>query len=145
VGQVIVRRLKKKDAAAIRKIDSAITKNPSQLDHERIVGEEIRKETDASFVAEVDGKVVGYMISYITYGNFGVDKCAWIAKLGVDPKYMGQGIGSKLAEKIFKFYKKKRITAVFTSVRWDSTDLLSFFKILGFDRSNFVNLSKSLV
>jgi ribosomal protein S18 acetylase RimI-like enzyme len=145
VGQVIVRRLKKKDASAISKINAAITKNPSQLDYERIVGEEIRKETDASFIAEVDGKVVGYMISYITYGNFGVDKCAWIAMLGVDPKFMGQGIGVKLAEKIFRFYKKKRITVIFTSVQWDSTDLLSFFKTLGFDRSNFVNLTKRLV
>jgi hypothetical protein len=29
-------------------------------------------------------------------------------------------------------------------VRWDSTDMLSFFKTLGFDRSNFINLRKVL-
>ncbi|PIP35560.1 MAG: GNAT family N-acetyltransferase, partial [Desulfobacterales bacterium CG23_combo_of_CG06-09_8_20_14_all_52_9] len=33
---------------------------------------------------------------------------------------------------------------VHTSVQWDSTDLLSFFKTLGFNRSNFINLSKTL-
>jgi len=33
---------------------------------------------------------------------------------------------------------------VFTLVRWDSADMLSFFKTLGFDRSNFINLRKTL-
>jgi ribosomal protein S18 acetylase RimI-like enzyme len=55
---------------------------------------------------------------------------------------MGRGIGASLAEEIFKFYRSKGIENVYTSVRWDSTDLLSFFKTLGFDRSNFINLRK---
>ena len=57
---------------------------------------------------------------------------------------MGQGIGRGLAKEIFKDYKEKGVTDVFTSVSWDSTDLLSFFKTLGFDRSNFINLRKTL-
>jgi ribosomal protein S18 acetylase RimI-like enzyme len=144
VGKIHIRRLKKKDAVGIKRISSAITQGPSPLDFKRIVAEQVQRETDASFVAEVDGKIVGYMISYITLGNFGVDQCAWIAMFGVDPKLMGQGIGMSLAEEIFAFYKEKGVTNVFTSVRWDSTDLLSFFKTLGFDRSNFVNLRKVL-
>lgn len=144
MASIIVRRLRKKDAAAIGKIDAAITKEASNLDYKRIVEEELKRETDASFVAEVDGDLVGYMISYITHGNFGLNSCAWIAMFGVDPKCMGQGIGKRLAEEIFKYYKKKKIKNVLTSVRWDSTDLLSFFKALGFDRSDCVNLQKTL-
>jgi ribosomal protein S18 acetylase RimI-like enzyme len=141
---MIIRRLRKKDAAAIGRIDSAITGESSHLDYKRIVEEELKREADASFVAEVNGEVVGYMISYITHGNFGLDSCAWIAMFGVDPRCMGQGIGKRLAEEIFKYFKKKKIRNVLTSVRWDSTDLLSFFKALGFDRSNCVNLEKTL-
>jgi ribosomal protein S18 acetylase RimI-like enzyme len=62
----------------------------------------------------------------------------------VDPKFMGQGIGKKLAEEIFRVYQEKGIQDIFTSVRWDSADLLSFFKTLGFDRSDFINLKKQL-
>jgi N-acetylglutamate synthase-like GNAT family acetyltransferase len=57
---------------------------------------------------------------------------------------MGQGIGKRLADEIFKFCKEKGVTNVFTSVSWDSTDILSFFKTLGFNRSDFINLRKSL-
>jgi ribosomal protein S18 acetylase RimI-like enzyme len=136
--------MKKTDAEAIGKIDAAITKAPSQLDFKQIVSEEIKRAVDTSYVAEIKGKVVGFMISYMTYGNFGADRCAWIAMFGVDPKWMGQGIGKRLAEEIFKVYKEKGVTEVFTSVRWDATDILSFFKTLGFERSNFINLWKKV-
>jgi predicted N-acetyltransferase YhbS len=144
VPKFIVRRLKKADADEIRRIDAAITKSPSNLDLERMIEEELKKANDASFVAETGGKVVGYMISYVTSGNFGTDRCAWIARFGVDPKFMGQRIGKSMAEEVFRFYKAKGIRRIYTSVKWDSTDLLSFFKTLGFDRSDFINLQKSL-
>jgi ribosomal protein S18 acetylase RimI-like enzyme len=73
-----------------------------------------------------------------------MNKSAWIATLGVDPNFMGMGIGASLAEEIFKYYKTQGIENVYTSVRWDSTDMLSFFKTLGFDRSKFINLRKML-
>jgi hypothetical protein len=47
-----------------------------------------------------------------------------------------------MAEELFKFYKDKGIHNIYTSVRWDSTDLLTFFKTLKFDRSDFINLRK---
>jgi ribosomal protein S18 acetylase RimI-like enzyme len=144
MADVVIRRMRKEDAEGISRIDSAITKSRGRLDFKRIVEEEVKRAVDASFVAEVNGKLVGYMISYVTSGNFGADKCAWVAMFGVDPKLMGQGIGQKLAEEIFKFHKSKGISDVFTSVRWDSTDILSFFKTLGFERSDFINLRKIL-
>ena len=64
--------------------------------------------------------------------------------MGVDPDFMGQGIGAEIARKIFEIYKAAGIEKVYTSVRWDSTDLLSFFKTLGFDRSEFINLKKAM-
>jgi predicted N-acetyltransferase YhbS len=144
VPKVAVRRMKIGDAEDVRKIDAAITLKPSEFDFERLMAEEVKRKDDASFVAVLDGKVVGYMVSYITSGNFGTDRCAWIARFGVEPKYMGERVGKSMARSVFKFYKAKGIQAVYTTVKWDSTDLLSFFKALGFDRSDFVNLRKSL-
>ncbi len=145
VGEkILIRRMKTADAEAVGKIDAAIDKRPTRLDFKQIVPEELKRREDASYVAEIKGKVVGFMISYITYGTFGADRCAWIARFGVNPKWMGQGIGKKLAEEILKVYKDKGVTEIFTSVRWDATDILSFFKTLGFERSNFINLWKKI-
>ncbi len=139
---IIIRKIELRDAKDIISIEAAITQSTSSIDFEQIIKEQVGKNESASFVAEMDGRVVGYMISYLLYGGFGLEKSAWIAVLGVAPKYMGQGIGKRLAEEIFSVYKKKGVKNIFTSVRWDSVDLLSFFKTLGFDRSHFINLQK---
>ncbi|MEE8481072.1 MAG: GNAT family N-acetyltransferase [Desulfobacterales bacterium] len=139
-----IRRLKIDDAYEISKIYSSITQKPVKTDFKRLIEVHAQKDEDACFVAELDNKIVGFMISYILTLGFGIEKSAWIATLGVNPKFMGQGIGAKLAEEILKFYKDEGITNVYTSVRWDSSDLLSFFKTLGFDRSDFINLRKIL-
>ncbi len=144
MNAVDIRRMKIEDADEIGVISMAITQKPAGVDFKRIVEEQLRHERNACFVAEIEGKVVGFMISYIQSGGFGLKESAWIVQLGVDPKYMGQGIGDRLAKEIFKYCQKAGIKDIYTSVRWDSTDLLSFFKTLGFDRSNFINLRKKL-
>jgi ribosomal protein S18 acetylase RimI-like enzyme len=139
---MVIRKLKKEDAREIVEIYGAITMKPVSDDFKRVVEDHAQRDDEACFVAEHDGKVTGFMISYILTAGFGMPKSAWIATLGVDPNFMGQGIGASLAEEIFKYYKNQGIENVYTSVRWDSTDMLSFFKTLGFDRSNFINLRK---
>jgi len=139
---ILIREIKMEDADAVSSIYSSIVKESEKIDFGRIIQEQIHSRGMASFVAEHRGKVVGFMITYTLSGGFGIDKSAWIAMVGVDLKYMGKGIGKSLADEVFKFYKDRGINNIYTSVRWDSTDLLSFFKTLRFDRSNFINLRK---
>lgn len=144
MDNVQIRKLQKKDAAEVSRIYAAITLQPVDPDFKRVVEEHAETEDEACFVAESEGKVVGFMISYILTAGFGMPKSAWIATLGVDPERMGQSIGATLAQEILNYYKARGVENVYTSVRWDSTDLLSFFKTLGFNRSNFINLRKVL-
>lgn len=137
-----IRRLMKADADRVCQIYAAITLKDIDPDFKRVVEAHSQRDDDACFVAEIDGKVVGFMISYIITAGFGMTKSAWIATVGVDPNCMGQGIGAGMAEELFQYYRNQGVENVYTSVRWDSTDLLSFFKTLGFDRSNFINLRK---
>ena len=140
----IIRSIKIEDADDIASIQASITKSPAKIDFRQVIEEQVQRDKGASFVAEVDNRIVGFMISYIVYGGFGLEKSAWIATLGVDPQFMGRGMGKRLAEEILGVCRDRGIKYVFTSVRWDSVDLLSFFKTLDFDRSNFINLRKEL-
>ena len=142
MNKVKIRRLQKEDAEEISRIYAAITMKAVDPDFKRVVEDHAQRDDGACFAALREDKVVGFMISYILTAGFGIAKSAWIATLGVDPNFMGQGIGESMAKEIFKYYSAQGIENVYTSVRWDSTDLLSFFKTLGFDRSNFINLRK---
>jgi ribosomal protein S18 acetylase RimI-like enzyme len=132
------------DADAITRIHAAITRSPVKIDYRRVIKEQRENALEASYVAEHQGRVIGYMISYVLFGGFGIESSAWIAMFGIDPKFMGEGVGKRLASEIFRFYRKKGIKHIYTSVRWDSSDLLSFFRTMGFDRSGFINLEKIL-
>jgi ribosomal protein S18 acetylase RimI-like enzyme len=139
-----IREMRPEDSGGIARIYTEITKKPVEADFDKLIHAHAVGKDSACFVAELDGKVIGFMISYILTLGIGIDKSGWIATLGVDPRHMGQGVGGRLAEESFKFYKAQGITRVYTSVRWDSTDLLSFFGKLNFERSDFINLTKTL-
>jgi len=139
------RKINVDDADDLKRINDTITKQTSDTDFRKVIEEkQYNNGNDTSFVAERDGKVIGYLISNILYSGFGLEKSAWIVTLGVDPNYMGTGIGKKLAEKVFSVYREKGIKHIYSSVIWDSIDLLSYFKSLGFERSDFINLKKEL-
>jgi len=144
--EVSIRRWKTDDVDEICEIFSLITNKGVDADFKRMVLERAQKVSleDGHFVAELHGKIVGFMISYILPFGFGAEDCAYIATMGVHPKYMDQGIGAGMTKEIFMFFKSRGIANVYTSVRWDSTDLLSFFKTMGFERSNYINLKQSL-
>ena len=139
-----IRPMRSEDSEEISRIYGEITKKLVEADFARLIQAHAQRKDSACFVAELDDRVVGFMISYILTLGFGIEKSAWIATMGVHPKYMGQGIGARLAEEIFKSYKAQGIKRVYTSVRWDSTDLLSFFRTLDFERSDFINLTKKI-
>ncbi len=139
-----IRKLKIADADSISRIHRAITKAEENADLRLLVEDQIVKTENVNFVAEYEGAVVGYMFSYMLHAGFGVNRSAWITMMEVDPGFMGQGIGRKLAEEIFKVYREQGVEDIYSSVRWDSTDLLSFFKTLGFERSDFINLKAEL-
>jgi len=142
LNNLLIRRVKIGDSEDIARIYASIVKRYEEIDFNRIIREQVRNTGMANLVAELMGKVVGFIISHTLSGGFGIDKSAWIAMVGVDPKFMGKGIGKNLAEEVFRFYRDQGIKNIYTSVRWDSTDLLSFFKTLKFDRSDFINLRK---
>ncbi len=144
VPEISIREMKIEDARAVADIEQLITKSTHKIDFKSLIEEQIHKKNGISYVATIENRVVGYMICYILQAGFGIERSAWIASLGVDPRYMGQGIGKRLANKVMETCKEKNLRYVFTSVRWDSVDLLSFFKTLGFDRSDFINLQKML-
>jgi N-acetylglutamate synthase-like GNAT family acetyltransferase len=144
VDEIIVREMDIKDVDEICEIYSGIIQKPVHPDFNDLIVRHAKRKKDICLVAERQNRVIGFMISYILTLGFGMEKSAWIATLGVKGEYMGQGVGRSLAKNIFKRYKKVGIENVYTSVRWDSPDLLSFFKTLGFDRSNFINLRKEI-
>lgn len=141
---VIVRELSAADTDDIIRIYKSITQRSDDIDIKEVIADRALRNTQACFVAEHQGQVVGFIVSYQMAGSFGIQQSAWIPTFGVDPDFMGHGIGRKLGEAVLSYYKARGIQSVYTSVRWYDADVLSFLRTLGFDRSEFINLQKRL-
>jgi N-acetylglutamate synthase-like GNAT family acetyltransferase len=139
-----IRPLTEKDFKDVAKIQEAILKRSVSGRLENRMREYIKKDPNSCLVAEVEGSVVGFVIGDVKDWGFGVEKSGWLEIIGIHPKYMGQGIGKKLGKKLLEHFKSKGIKNVYTVARWDSGDLLAFFKSIGFDRSDFINLERRL-
>ena len=132
------------DLASIIEIQETITQKPtSQLWRDQLT-EALGRGFSRCLTAEENGRVIGFIVSEIKAGVFGAERSVWLNHVGVSPKKMGCGVGRALGEALFKQLTEEGVERVYTAVRWDSGDMLSFFKSLGFDRSNFINLTRRL-
>jgi ribosomal protein S18 acetylase RimI-like enzyme len=138
--EFIIKPIELEHYDAIMEIHEAILKRFTKPQWKSPVKNRIGQKDFIGFVALHQGKVVGFILSEIKEGDFGQDKSGWLQIVGVDPKFMGLGIGKALGNHLLEHYRALGINDVYTTVRWDAVDMLSFFKSLGFGRSNFMNL-----
>ena len=100
----------------------------------------IKRSPRTCIVAEAEGSVMGFIVGDVKEWSYGVERTGWIEIVGVSPEHMGKGIGKALGEALLAYFSDEGIREVYTSVRWDSGDLIEFFKSIGFDKSGFINL-----
>jgi len=139
-----IRKIRAEDVSGIVAIQESILQKKVSKKWIHMAESHLKTQDALGFVAVKGGQVVGFIIGEIKGEGFGLEQSGWIQVVGVDPRQMGVGIGRILAEKLFSFFKKEGIRDIYTAVRWDAGDMLSFFKAIGFDRSPFINLRKHL-
>ena len=98
------------------------------------LGYYMRRDPEASVVAEIDGKVVGFMMGEVRSGEFGLEEpTGWIEVLGVDPAARGQAVGRRLAEMMLAHFGSRGATTVRTLVDESMIEIARFFTSLGFE------------
>lgn len=94
----------------------------------------IRRDPDASLVAESGGRVVGFMLGEVRSGEFGLEEpTGWIEVLGVDPEHRGGGVGRSLGEAMLDGFRAKGAHKVRTLVDEGMDGIAQFFTSLGFE------------
>jgi ribosomal protein S18 acetylase RimI-like enzyme len=95
----------------------------------------------SAFVAESDGKVVGFIIGGASKWEYGVpENIGWIDTIGVDPDYQKRGIAKALFKKMSDDLKANGVQTIYTLVTRRDWRLLKFFNRLGFQEGDMINL-----
>ncbi|MEW6266942.1 MAG: GNAT family N-acetyltransferase [Thermodesulfobacteriota bacterium] len=139
-----IRPIQADDLETVIRIQEAIIQRPVAENWLNLVKMQLAKPETVSLVAVRRGEVIGFFFGGVRHGDFGLEHSGWIEMFGVNPKAMGQGVGRALAEAAFKRFRELKVKDIYTAVRWDSGDLLAFFKNIGFSLSDFINLKTRL-
>ena len=132
--QIRIRPLNELDIARIVSIDERLTGVYRPEVWERRIMYYLRRDPEASQVAELGGKVVGFMLADIRGGEFGLEEPGgWIERFGVDPDFQGRSLGRKLFEAVVEHLKQQGAKTVRTLVEKNDSDLASFLRALGFN------------
>jgi len=137
--KIIIRRMVDEDMPKVEVIDRSLS-GP-----QRAISWQVAAEVEAvvyrpalSFVAEVDGVVVGFLLGDIRGAEYGKDIKGWIDMVGVHPKYQRLGIGRKLVETFCQVCERNKVD-VQVLLREDDEQLRRFFSMLNFNRGNMVS------
>ncbi len=136
-SQVSIRPLDELDISAIVSIDEKIAGSYRPEVWERRIGYYLRRDPETSVVAELDGRVVGFMLGEVRSGEFGLEEpTGWIEVLGVDPDIRGRAVGRRMAATLLEHFRERGARIVRTLVDEASEELSGFFGSLGFEPSS---------
>ena len=143
---VHVRNMEKGDLAAIVGIEERQTgvARPHYWEKRIEISEAIRPHW-ASLVAEIDNRVVGFVLGRAGELEFGLPgTVAWIEMIGVDPAHRRRGVAQALVEKFAESAEDHGIRTIFTLVTSNQTEMQHFFSRLGFVHGKMIHYQKEL-
>lgn len=139
----VMRVLKASDLEAIVAIDEKVSKQNRREYYARKIATitDPERSINTSIVAEINGKVVGFVMGDVYFGEFGIpETSATIDTLGVDPTIQNKGIASELLDQFMMNMKVAGVNKVYTLVNWDDFALEKFFSRHKFVPSKRINL-----
>jgi ribosomal-protein-alanine N-acetyltransferase len=92
---------------------------------------------EAFLIAEISGKLIGYIMCKTEYGfsNFkklGFVKKGHVVSVAVIDEHRGKGIGSELVNESLKGVKMRQCGEMYLEVRCSNTDAVRLYEKLGF-------------
>jgi len=106
------------------------------------VQSELSNEDDFYFLAEVEGKVAGYLRFMEDYANFSLMK-QWksleLKRIYVSKGYQGRGVAQQLMDHILKFAKENNYGVVWLGVWEHNLRAQKFYEKYGFINSGYTH------
>ncbi|MBN1276695.1 MAG: GNAT family N-acetyltransferase [Deltaproteobacteria bacterium] len=95
----------------------------------------------SSLVAEMDGRVIGFIIGNSSGWEYGIpETIGWIDTIGVDPDHQRTGVAHDLLSEMINNLKKVGCNTIYTLVNWRDWRLLRFYDDIGFEKGDMLNL-----
>ena len=138
------RPMEPEDITAVLEIDRKISGVRRAITYADLITGDLGGVLDLSFVAEVSGQVIGFILARHAYVGEPVIEVGLIQILGVDPDYWRQGIAVKLVDALLEHCQSRGLKTVRIMVNARDSQLQGFFQRMGFRRGQLIDYTKTL-
>ena len=114
----------------------------NSIPKKEMVASQIGGRLDLSFVAEIEGNLVGFLLARLEYQGFPISGVAVIHTIAVEPGHQGQGIGSLLVDRLQSHCKAEGIQTMRALIPKNDTKVTQVFEHLSFRPSATINFDK---
>jgi N-acetylglutamate synthase-like GNAT family acetyltransferase len=137
---ITLRPLLMKDLDDVAQIDFSLL-GKQRKDYWENKLERTEKSGVPSLAAEIDGKVIGFILGKASTWEYGIpENVGLIDTIGVAKEWQGKGISHLLFQEMSSMFKKVGIDTIYVFVDRKKWDLNKFFDRMGFTRGDMINL-----
>lgn len=131
---IVIRSLRPEDQQAVIDIDASILGRRREEFFKLKLRQAFADTGIAlSLAAELEGRVAGFLLARLYYGEFGVtERVAVMDVFGVHPDFRGRRVGSALLDQLRTNLLGVGVHTLQTMVAWDQGELVAFFRRQGF-------------
>lgn len=140
---LLIRRMSRDDIDAVISLTRKFAPGQLTVTYRDMVATDPGGPLDLSFVALLDGKLIGFVIARLAYVYIPFTEICLLHGIVVDPEYQRHHIGSRLVQELFSQCQLEDIGTVRALVNEQDTGLKNFVESLGFKRSKIVNYDKT--
>lgn len=132
--RIPTRSMEPRDLDDIVEIDRRLTGRDRRAYYERLMSQAMDEGgVRVSLVVEQDGRVIGYVMARVDYGEFGrTEPVAVMDTIGIHPDFHHREIGSALMSQLVANLAALMIERVRTVVPWENFELQAFLRRNGF-------------
>ena len=142
--EVRIRNMVQDDIDAIFQIDKKISIQDRAFTYADMIDSFVGGEVGMSFVAEIGGQVIGFVLASIIYVADQITEICMIQVVGVDPDYRNRGIARKLVAALIENCRSSYIKVVRIMIDQHDSQLQGLFDALEFRRGKMIDYSKSI-
>ena len=139
-----IRPMEPEDISAVLDIDRKISKEYRAVTYNSLITGDLGGELDLSFVAEVNGEVIGFILARHSHFGEPVVEAGMIQILWVDPDYRRRGIATGLVNALIEQCKNRRLKTVSAMVEETDSQLQGLLARMRFQRGHLIDYTRAL-
>ncbi|MDO8636982.1 MAG: GNAT family N-acetyltransferase [Dehalococcoidia bacterium] len=142
--KVVIRSMKEEDLSDVLAVDRKIFGRDRALTYSDPVQDYVGGEMGMSWVAEVQGKIAGFILCQLAEPRPGMPHVAWIGSIGVDPDFRHKGIAGELTKSLMKQCQSLKLKEIHIMADRHDEILEGFLSFMNFRPAELVHYVRNI-